>query len=100
MKEKLQGESVLFYLSVDGLLYFAKLLANFKLFVSTSTGTYHIASSVGCSTMTFFGDSLFASASRWKSIGDATKQIHYMLPKEETKRSEIFEEVKKRLLTF
>ena len=100
MQSRLSGEDVVFYLSVDGLLYFAKLVASFKLFVSTSTGTYHIASSVGCPTMTFFGDSLFASASRWKSIGDEAKQVHYMLPQDSSKRSKIFEEVKERLLLF
>ena len=100
MQKRLVNEDVVFYLSVEGLLYFAKLLASFKLFVSTSTGTYHIASSVGCPTMTFFGDSLFASASRWKSIGDERLQKHYMLPQDEVKRSVIYEDVKKSLVSF
>ncbi|MCD6191398.1 MAG: glycosyltransferase family 9 protein, partial [Sulfurimonas sp.] len=60
MQDRLKGEDIVFYFSLDGLVYFAKLISNFKLFVSTSTGTYHLASLVGCPTMTFFGDSLFA----------------------------------------
>ena len=98
MQEKLRGEDVIFYLSLDGILYFAKLVSQFKLFVSTSTGTYHVASLVGCATLTFFGDSLFASASRWKSVGDEKLQKHFMLPEDEEKRSQIFEKVKQELL--
>ena len=97
MQIRLRDEDVVFYLSLDGLIYFAKLISKFKLFVSTSTGTYHLASLVGTPTMTFFGDSLFASASRWKGVGDETLQSHYMLPSDEVKRHEILEEVKERL---
>ncbi|MEN4053934.1 glycosyltransferase family 9 protein [Sulfurimonas sp. NWX79] len=100
MQNRLKGEDVDFYLSLDGIVTFAKLLSQFKLFVSTSTGTYHLASLVGCPTMTFFGDSKFASAARWKSIGDAKLQKHYMLPIDESKRKVIFEEVKQELLAF
>jgi ADP-heptose:LPS heptosyltransferase len=100
MQNRLMGEDVVFYLSLDGIVTFAKLLSQFKLFVSTSTGTYHLASLVGCATMTFFGDSKFASAARWKSIGDTKLQKHYMLPTDEQKRQEMFEAVKKELLAF
>lgn len=100
MQERLKGENVIFYLSLDGVIAFAKLLANFKLFVSTSTGTYHLASLVGTATMTFFGDSLFASSARWKSVGDETLQTHFMLPSDTLKRGEMLLEVKEKLLTF
>jgi ADP-heptose:LPS heptosyltransferase len=100
MQSRLVGENVVFYLSLDGLVYFAKLISRFKLFVSTSTGTYHIASAVGTPTMTFFGDSLFASSARWQGIGELSKQQHYMLPLDEDKRKVIFSEVKKKLFTF
>jgi ADP-heptose:LPS heptosyltransferase len=100
MQKRLEYENVVFYLSLDGLVYFAKLISQFKLFVSTSTGTYHLASLVGCPTMTFFGDSDFASAKRWKSVGDEKLQKHYMLPAEQEKRVEIFNEVKKELFKF
>lgn len=94
------GDNIVFYLSNDGLIAFAKLISQFKLFVSTSTGTYHVASLVGCATMTFFGDSLFASSKRWKSIGDEKLQKHYMLPLDEQKRKAVFKEVKKELVAF
>ena len=100
MQERLKETKVVFYLSSDGIVNFAKLISNFKLFVSTSTGTYHLASLVGTPTMTFFGDSKFASAARWKSIGDEKLQKHYMLPQDEEKREAIFEQVKKELATF
>jgi ADP-heptose:LPS heptosyltransferase len=93
-KEKLVGEDVIFYISKDGLVNFAKLLSNFKLFISTSTGTYHLAALVGTPTMTFFGDSLFASFKRWKSISDEGIQKHYMIPHNQQKRVEMFEDVK------
>jgi hypothetical protein len=40
--------------------------------------------------MTFFADSLFASAARWKSVGDEKLQTHYMIPKDEQKRLELY----------
>ena len=100
MQEKLQGEEVVFYISQDGLVAFAKLLSHFKLFVSTSTGTYHLASLVGTPTLTFFGDSLFASPARWKSVGDERLQTHFMLPRDADKRSEVFARVKEKLSTL
>ena len=94
-KEKLTDQDVIFYISKDGLVNFAKLISNFKLFISTSTGTYHLAALVGTPTMTFFGDSLFASSKRWKSVSDESKQQHYMIPHDQQKRAQMFEEVAK-----
>lgn len=98
MQSRLYDVDIIFYLSLDGLVYFAKLVSNFKLFISTSTGTYHVASLVGTPTMTFFADNLFASAKRWKSIGDENLQKHFMIPQDTLKRAELFEEVKRELL--
>ena len=96
-KEKLLGADVVLYISNEGLVHFAKLLCNFKLFVSTSTGTYHLAALVGTPTMTFFADTLFASAARWKSVSDTSIQTHYMIPQDKAKRAQMFEDVKKEL---
>ena len=49
---------------------------------------------VGTPTMTFFADSLFASAKRWKSVGDEKYQQHFMIPHAKDEREEIFESVK------
>ena len=100
MQNRLMGEDVVFYLSLEGLIYFAKLISNFKLFVSTSTGTFHLASLVGTPTMTFFADTLFASSRRWKGVSEETKQKHYMISKEEAKRAKIFEDVKLEINTL
>ncbi|WP_297433386.1 glycosyltransferase family 9 protein [Sulfurimonas sp.] len=100
MQKRLQNKKVVFYLSNNGIVDFAKLISNFKLFVSTSTGTYHLASLVGVPTMTFFGDSKFASARRWKAIGDENLQKHYMLPRDTIKRLEIFQKVREDLLVI
>ena len=94
------GKKVVFYISTEGIVHFAKIISGFKLFVSTSTGTYHLASLVGTPTLTFFADTLFASAARWKSVGDEKLQKHYMLPDDEEKRKAMLEEVKKELKAF
>ena len=100
MKQKLQGREIEFYLSKDGIVSFAKYLTRFRLFVSTSTGTYHLASLVGTPTMTFFADTLFASAKRWKSVGDEKLQKHFMIPHAKEEREKLFKEVTKELSTF
>ena len=100
MQQRLYDLPIVYYFSLDGLLYFAKLISSFKLFVSTSTGTYHLASLVGTPTMTFFGNSLFASSKRWKSVGKESKQEHFMIPLNKDERDKLFEEVKTDLLSF
>ena len=100
MQQRFYDTNIIFYFSLEGLLYFAKLISDFKLFVSTSTGTYHVASLVGIPTMTFFGSSLFASSARWKSIGEMSIQQHFMIPLEQDERDKLFEEVKADLLSF
>ena len=95
------GESrVILYRSQGSVVDFAALLSRFKLFVSTSTGTYHLASASGCETFTFFGDSKFASAARWKSIGEESRQHHFMIPLEPEGRAQMFERVKQELKNF
>ncbi len=91
MKQKLKGLDVVFYISQNGLVEFAKLISGFEYFVSTSTGTYHLASAVGVKTITFFGNSLFASSKRWKSVADESKQQHFMIDMQ--RKDEIFKEV-------
>ena len=97
MKNRFKNDKVVLYLSTDGLVEFAKLISTFKVFISTSTGTYHLASLVGTPTITFFADTLFASAKRWKSIGDEKLQKHFMIPSDTLKRKQLFEDVKKEL---
>ncbi len=96
--ELCEGMDVIFYNSREGIVEFTKLLASFKLFVSTSTGTYHLAALVNTPTMTFFGDSLFASSKRWKAIGDKNLQHPYMIPLDQEERDALFQQVKADLL--
>ncbi|MBA3026379.1 MAG: glycosyltransferase family 9 protein [Sulfurimonas sp.] len=100
MQKRFLGENVVFYLSLDGIVFFAKLISNFKLFVSTSTGTYHLASLVGCPTMTFFADTLFASAKRWKGVGDEKLQQWFMIPLAREERNTLFIKVRKNIIEF
>lgn len=99
-KSLLRESRVILYRSQGSIIDFAALLSRFKLFVSTSTGTYHLASASGCETFTFFGDSKFASAARWKSIGEEAKQHHFMIPLDARGRAQMFEHVKRELKSF
>ena len=83
--------------SNEGLVNFAHIIAGFDLFISTSTGTFHLASLVGTPTMTFFADTLFASAKRWRGVGDIAIQHNYMIPLAQKKRHEMFLHVKEEL---
>ena len=82
------------YVSKTSVADFAALIASFSLFISTSTGTFHLASAVGTPTMTFFADSLFASSKRWKGIGNESLQHNYMLPQDIKARQAMFATVK------
>ncbi|MCJ7764374.1 MAG: lipopolysaccharide heptosyltransferase family protein, partial [Thiovulaceae bacterium] len=95
--ELCEGMDVIFYSSREGIVEFTKLLASFRLFVSTSTGTYHLAALVNTPTMTFFGDSLFASSKRWKSVSDEALQTNRMIPLEAAQRAVFFEKTKAEL---
>ncbi len=86
-----------FYISKDGLVAFGKFLSTLKLFVSTSTGTYHLAALVGTETMTFFADSLFASVKRWKAVSDESIQHPFMLSQDIKKRQDTLLHVKQKL---
>jgi ADP-heptose:LPS heptosyltransferase len=97
---KAKERDIIFYISKDGLVEFAKLLASFKLFVSTSTGTYHLAALVATKTVTFFADSLFASVKRWRAVSDKSLQKPYMLSSNPEKRAEQFETVKRELSLY
>jgi len=90
-------KDVVLYRSQGSLMDFAELISRFKLFISTSTGTYHLAAMVGTPTMTFFADSLFASSKRWKSISDESIQKNFMIPFDARKREELFKKIKDEL---
>lgn len=100
MKNRFKDCEITIYISQNGLVEFARYISNFKLFISTSTGTYHLASLVGTPTLTFFADSLFASSARWKAVGDESIQEHLMIPQDKNKRDELFEVVKKELISL
>ena len=91
MKAKMKNiTSVEFYISDNGILPFCNILSSLKLFISTSTGTFHLASLVGTPTLTFFADTLFSSPKRWKGIGDIKLQYNVLIPKNLKEREECF----------
>ena len=87
--QELVSSTIHLYHAQGSVVEFAQILTHTRLFISTSTGTYHLANAVGCETITFFADTTFASAKRWKSIG--AHQHHFMLPP--TERTHCWEEV-------
>ncbi|MDD3026181.1 MAG: glycosyltransferase family 9 protein [Aliarcobacter skirrowii] len=73
------------YNSKGTLLDFTKYIASSTLFVSTSTGPMHLAGASNTKTLSFFGDSLFASSKRWATISDEKYQNNFMLNKNYSK---------------
>ena len=65
------------YVSDQGPLHFVKLLSQFRLFISVSTGAMHLAALINTATMTFFRDIQGISADRWHSFND--EQYNYIL---------------------
>ena len=58
---------------------FTRYLACSFLFVSTSTGPMHLGGASNTKTLSFFGNSLFASAKRWATISSLENQNNFML---------------------
>lgn len=83
-KEYLQSKidfDCIIYNSKLSLIDFCRLLANFELLVSTSTGPMHLAGAVNIKTLSFFGSNLFASPKRWATVSDAENQSNFCVPK-------------------
>jgi ADP-heptose:LPS heptosyltransferase len=67
------------YESKGTIVEFCEFLNSCEVLVSTSTGPMHLAGMLNLTTVSFFGDSLFASAKRWATISDTNKQHNFML---------------------
>ncbi|MGG7047693.1 MULTISPECIES: glycosyltransferase family 9 protein [unclassified Campylobacter] len=89
ISSKLDFDAVLWRSNLS-LIDFCKLLSNFRLFVSTSTGPMHLAAAVNTPTFSFFGNSLFASFKRWGSINES--QQNFCISKEYSRQE--FETIK------
>ena len=79
IEDSLDFDAILFDSNLT-LINFCKLLSNFEIFVSTSTGPMHLAAAVNIKTVSFFGDSLFASAKRWGPVNEIEFQHNYCVP--------------------
>lgn len=60
------------------LLDFCHLINDSELLISTSTGPMHLAGALNIKTISFFGDSLFASPKRWATVNDLNKQHNFI----------------------
>ena len=74
---------------------FTRYLACSFLFVSTSTGPMHLAGASNTKTLSFFGNSLFASSKRWATISSSENQNNFMLSADYSK--EEYLKIEKRL---
>ena len=75
---------------------FTKYLACSSLFVSTSTGPMHLAGATNAKTLSFFGNSLFASSKRWATISSSENQNNFMLSADYSK--EEYLKIEKKLM--
>lgn len=94
IKEKLDFEATIFDSNLS-LYEFTCYLASCTLFVSTSTGPMHLAGATNKKTLSFFGNSLFASSKRWATISNEENQNNFMLNKNYSK--EDYLNIEKRL---
>lgn len=94
IKDNLDFEATIFDSKIS-LFEFTKYIASSYLFVSTSTGPMHLAGATNTKTLSFFGDSLFASAKRWGTISDEKNQNNFTIPKNYT--PEVYKKIKDRL---
>lgn len=77
--EERLGEQVVIYQSVGSIYDFALLLSGFSIFVSTSTGTMHLAAGMNIRTLSFFGEVRVASPARWASVNQSEYQNNLSL---------------------
>ncbi len=89
-----------FYFSDHGVYRFCQLISNFALFVSTSTGTMHLAGAVNINTMSFFGDELTASPKRWATLNEKEKQMNVTIPFDKDNREKVVKDINKKLIDF
>jgi ADP-heptose:LPS heptosyltransferase len=75
---------------------FTQYISQSKLFVSTSTGPMHLAGLTNTQTLSFFGDSLFASSKRWATISDESMQHNFEVP--QNYDEEFYQTVENKLL--
>ena len=75
---------------------FTRYLACSFLFVSTSTGPMHLAGASNTKTLSFFGNSLFASSKRWATISSLENQNNFMLSADYSK--EDYLKIEKKLM--
>ena len=75
---------------------FTRYLACSFLFVNTSTGPMHLAGASNTKTLSFFGNSLFASSKRWATISSSENQNNFMLSADYSK--EEYLKIEKKLM--
>ncbi len=77
------------------LIEFTKYLSATDIFVSTSTGPMHLAGAVNTKTISFFGNTKFASFERWATISEIENQNNFIVPKDYI--SEVYFKIEKKL---
>ncbi|UCH81987.1 MAG: glycosyltransferase family 9 protein [Nitrospiraceae bacterium] len=99
VKGKVDFDAV-FHISDRGVYPFCQLISNFAMFVSTSTGTMHLAGAVNIHTMSFFGDERAASPKRWGTLSEQVKQMNVTIPFDRSSRNKVIKDIKNKLINF
>jgi ADP-heptose:LPS heptosyltransferase len=83
-KDKIKGlipdTDIIYY--PPTLLDYCFLIRDSELLISTSTGPMHLAGALNIKTVSFFGNSLFASSKRWATVSETSKQLNIEIDKD------------------
>ena len=71
------------YVSRDGLVRFAQVLANAELFIAGSTGPLHMASALDVPTVGFFPQRRSATPLRWRPLNSEGRHLAFSPPEGE-----------------
>jgi ADP-heptose:LPS heptosyltransferase len=95
--KSLSANRFCYYQSNEGIYQFCTFLSDISLFISTSTGTMHLAAAVNIPTFSFFGNHLIASSKRWAGLNETKLQYNFDFSAD--KRAD-YEQIKNRLKDF
>lgn len=78
-----KGVQAVVYVSTEGLVRFAQVLANAELFVAGSTGPLHISSALDVPTVGFFPQRRSATPLRWRPLNSDGRHLAFSPPEGE-----------------
>ena len=70
------------HVSTDGLVAFAHVIAQARLFISGSTGPLHIAGALNCQTLAFYPRKRSSTPLRWQTINEPSRRLAFAPPEQ------------------